>query len=343
MAQAGSASSGAGGSPPPAAAPLALPLSELMARLGTPAGDEAFSPLAGVSCVLVELDATEAGASSPPCPCPVIAVAEGTAPAIVDVAAPTVAEADVVADAVAANPIAAMVLVRLLRHNERTTVADGLFAESLAYSSLQHGAEFRAWLAGRSRRQPPAAAPDPHPVLMHRAGGHLRVTLNRPRKRNAYSAALRDALCEALNLALADASIAEVVLEGAGACFSAGGDLSEFGEARDAGLAHASRMTRSAGALLHRLRRRTTARLHGACIGAGIELPAFAGRVIARQDAFFQLPEVGMGLIPGAGGTASILPRIGRQRLAYMALSGARIDAATACEWGLVDEIEAWR
>ena len=71
--------------------------------------------------------------------------------------------------------------------------------------------------------------------------------------------------------------ITEVVLEGAGACFSAGGDLSEFGEARDAGLAHASRMTRSAGALLHRLlRRRATARLHGACIGAGIELPAFA-------------------------------------------------------------------
>ena len=171
----------------------------------------------------------------------------------------------------------------------------------------------------------------------------MRITLNRPHKRNAYSAGLRDALCEALALAVADDSIASVQLEGAGPCFSAGGDLDEFGEARDAGIAHASRMTRGAGALLHRLRHRVTARLHGACIGAGIELPAFANRVIAREDAFFQLPEVGMGLIPGAGGTASILPRIGRQRLAYMALSGARIDAATAHEWGLVDAIEAWR
>lgn len=342
MAQGGSASSGTGDRLS-GTAPLTLPLAELAARLGAPAGEEAFSPLAGVSSVLVELDAAEAGANLPPCPCPVIAVAAGEAPAIVDVAAPTAADAKAVAEAVAANPIAAMVLVRLLRHNERATVADGLFAESLAYSSLQHGAEFRAWGAARSHRPTTVAAAEPSPVLMQRADGRLCVTLNRPHKRNAYSAALRDALCEALNLALADASITEVVLEGAGACFSAGGDLSEFGEARDAGLAHASRMTRSAGALLHRLRRRTTARLHGACIGAGIELPAFAGRVIARQDAFFQLPEVGMGLIPGAGGTASILPRIGRQRLAYMALSGARIDAETARAWGLVDAVEEWR
>lgn len=342
MAQGGSASSGADGGR--GVAPLAMPLSALTARLRAPAGEEALSPLAGVSCVVAEVDVHDAAADLPPCPCPVVAVAGREAPAIVDVAVPTAADADVVVDAVAANPVAAMVLVRLLRHNERASVTDGLFAESLAYSSLQHGAEFRAWLADRSRRQRTAAAAEPEPpVLLQRTGGQLRITLNRPQKRNAYSAALRDGLCEALTLPLADASITEVLLEGAGACFSAGGDLTEFGEARDAALAHASRMTRSAGALLHRLRDRTIARLHGACIGAGIELPAFAGRVVAREDAFFQLPEVGMGLIPGAGGTASILPRIGRQHLAYMALSGTRIDAATARSWGLVDAIEDWR
>ena len=69
-------------------------------------------------------------------------------------------------------------------------------------------------------------------------------------------------------------------------------------------------------------------------------MPAFAGRVVAREDAFFQLPEVGMGLIPGAGGTTSILRRIGKRRLAYMALTGARIDAGTALDWGLVDALE---
>ena len=322
---------------------MSLPASALAEQMRSPEGFEALSPLAGVACVHVELDDPQAWPQDvPPAPCPVIAVADA-APPMVDVAAPSEAAAAAVAEAVRANPIAAMALVRLLRHNELASVSDGLFAESLAYSALQHGAEFLRWLASRKARVQRAGEPDAPEVLLHRESDCLRVTLNRPHKRNAYSAGLRDALCEALALALADDSIASVQLEGAGACFSAGGDLDEFGEARDAGVAHASRMTRSAGALMHRLRHRVTARLHGACIGAGIELPAFANRVIAREDAFFQLPEVGMGLIPGAGGTASILPRVGRQRLAYMALSGARIDAATACEWGLVDAIEAWR
>jgi len=117
------------------------------------------------------------------------------------------------------------------------------------------------------------------------------------------------------------------------------GDLDEFGEATDAGLAHVSRVARSAGSLMASLHDRIEVHVHGACIGAGIELPAFAHQVRARRDAFFELPEVSMGLIPGAGGTASILPRIGRHRMAAWALTGARIDAETAMSWGLVDEI----
>ena len=317
-----------------------LALSDLAARLRSPAGTEAFSPLAGRPFVVAEVDAVPAPDVAPPA-CPVIAIAGGgEVPALVDVVVATEAEAAATTAAIARNPIAAMVLVRLLRHNATASVADGLFAESLAYSSLQHGAEFLAWLAARTKR-PRRPEPTEPAALLQRSEGVLRVTLNRPRKRNAYSAGLRDALCEALTLAVEDPSIERVVLDGAGACFSAGGDLDEFGEARDAAVAHASRMTRSAAALIHRLRERIEARLHGACIGAGIELPAFAARVVAREDAFFQLPEVGMGLLPGAGGTASIPPRIGRQRLAYMALSGATIDAETALRWGLVDAIES--
>ena len=317
-----------------------LALSDLAARLRSPAGAEAFSPLAGRPFVVAEVDAVPAPDVAPPA-CPVIAIAgSDEAPALVDVVVATEAEAAATTAAIARNPIAAMVLVRLLRHNATASVADGLFAESLAYSSLQHGAEFLAWLAARTKR-PPRPEPAEPAALLQRSEGVLCVTLNRPRKRNAYSAGLRDALCEALTLAVEDPSIERVVLDGAGACFSAGGDLDEFGEARDAAVAHASRMTRSAAALIHRLRERIEARLHGACIGAGIELPAFAARVVAREDAFFQLPEVGMGLLPGAGGTASIPPRIGRQRLAYMALSGATIDAETALGWGLVDAIES--
>ena len=309
-------------------------------RLRSPASAEDLSPLTGTPYLLVE--GGGAPGPLPPCTpgCPVIAVGPTDAD-LVDVQVDSLAEAEPVIEAIERNPIASMTLVRLLRHNARTDVPDRLFAESLTYSTLQHGAEFQAWLAGHKRR-PSTPEPDAPLVLLSRADNELRLTLNRPHKRNAYSAELRDALCEALQLVADDPGVERAVLSGAGACFSAGGDLDEFGEATDAGRAHASRMTRSAALLIHSLRDRIEARLHGACIGAGIELPAFAGHVKARPDAFFVLPEVSMGLVPGAGGTASILPRIGRRRLAYMALTGARIDAATALSWGLVDEIAEW-
>lgn len=316
-----------------------LSQAELETRLRSPAAEE-LSAAAGVACVVLE-DGQAPGPFSQPA-CPVVAVHPGgEVPDVVDVVARSAEQGDRVVEAVQRNPVAAMVLVQLLRHNERVGVEDGLFAESLAYSSLQHGAEFQSWLsawqAQSRRRHPPSGEPA---VLAERTDEQLCITLNRPAKRNAYAADVRDALCEALAVAVADDSIRQVVLQGAGVCFSAGGDLDEFGAARDAALAHASRMTRSAASLLHRLRERTCARLHGACIGAGIELPAFAGRVVAREDAFFQLPEVGMGLIPGAGGTVSILRRIGRRRLAYMALTGAPVHTPEALAWGLVDAVE---
>ena len=82
---------------------------------------------------------------------------------------------------------------------------------------------------------------------------------------------------------------------------------------------------------------RASVLVHGACVGSGIEFPAFASHLIAREDAWFQLPELQFGLIPGAGGCVSIPRRIGRQRTAWWVLSGARINAQTALDWGLVD------
>ncbi len=321
-----------------------ITLRELAVRLGSTQGYESLSTAAGTSWVAVRLDEEPAPSFHAQPNCPVIGVFEGAPPPddrippIIDVVVGA-GDAASVTEAVDCNPVAAAVLVRLLRHNERVENADSGFAESLAYSALQHGSEFQAWLAGRPDR-PPRPEPDAPAVLLDRHDGVLRITLNRPHKRNAYSARIRDGLCEALELAMADESIRHVVLDGAGPCFSAGGDLDEFGEATDAGLAHASRMARNAGAMIDCLRDRVEARLHGACIGAGIELPAFAERVVARPDAFFVLPEVGMGLIPGAGGTTSILRRIGRRRLAYMALTGTRVDVSTALDWGLIDAVD---
>ena len=80
-------------------------------------------------------------------------------------------------------------------------------------------------------------------------------------------------------------------------------------------------------------------RLHRACIGAGIELPAFAGTVLAAPDARVRLPEVAMGLVPGAGGTVSLPRRIGRHRTCWLGVTGAELDAEAALAWGLVDRI----
>ena len=151
---------------------------------------------------------------------------------------------------------------------------------------------------------------------------------------------MRDALCEALSVAEMDDTVEEVVISGNGPSFCAGGDLSEFGQVRDAAEAHLSRTTRSAGGLLASLDCRTRVQVHGACISAGIEVPAFADSIGAKPDAFFQLPEISFGLVPGAGGTVSVTRRIGRHRTAYMALTNERIPAQTALAWGLVDNIE---
>lgn len=240
-------------------------------------------------------------------------------------------------DTVAAAPVAASTLATLLPVVASTDVVTGLVAESLAYSMLLAGGEFGRWRAANPARPVSEAA---RPVLVERDGPRLLVTLDRPDRRNAFGRAVRDGLLEALGVAELDRTIDEVMLRGAGPAFCSGGDLDEFGIAGDVAAAHGVRLRASAGYAVHRLRERVRPRLHGACIGAGIEVPAFADHVVARRDAWFQLPELSMGLVPGAGGTVSISRRIGRWRTAWLALSGQRIDAETACAWGLVDELD---
>jgi len=215
-----------------------------------------------------------------------------------------------------------------------SSVESALVLESLAYSTLLGGAAHLEWRA----RTPIRKVPDvTDAVLLRRDTNVLTVTLNRPERRNAFGHALRDAVIDALTIAELDGTIATVHLGGNGPSFCAGGDLDEFGTASDPAAAHITRLGRSAGLVVHRLRERVRPVLHGACIGAGIEIPCFADRVVARDGSWFRLPELAMGLIPGAGGTVSLTRRIGRHRTAYMALTGDRVDLGTALSWGLVD------
>ncbi|WP_181784716.1 enoyl-CoA hydratase/isomerase family protein, partial [Pseudonocardia pini] len=185
----------------------------------------------------------------------------------------------------------------------------------------------------------PLPPPVDDPVLATRDGGTLHLTLNRPKRRNAYGRLLRDTLVSLLEVAVLDPSVDRVVLDGAGPAFCAGGDLDEFGTTPDLTTAHLVRTRAGAARPVHLLRERIEVRLHGACVGAGIEVPAYAGRIVAAPDTVLRLPEVAMGLIPGAGGTVSIPRRIGRWRALWFALSGLPLDADTALAWGLVNEV----
>lgn len=238
-----------------------------------------------------------------------------------------------------ARPRAAAALALLLR-GEARDVDNGLVAESAVYSMLQAGPEFSAWRAGRSVVTALPVPDTSAPLTVVSDGHHMTVTLSRPERHNALNTAMRDALVEVLAAAGADEAV-HVILHGAGPSFCSGGDLDEFGTTPDPASSHLIRLTRSPAALAARLGPRLEARVHGACIGAGVELAAFAGRVVAHPDTFFALPELALGLIPGAGGTVSLPLRIGRHRTAWLALTGERIGAERARQWGLVDEIAA--
>jgi hypothetical protein len=241
-------------------------------------------------------------------------------------------------DATVSNaPRAAVTLAGLLRLTSAAAVRSGLMAESLAYSMLLAGPEFARWKASHPR---PDRAPLPGPaVLVRRIRHELHLTLNHPARHNAFSQQVSDGLADALDSALGDASITGIRLSGVGPSFSSGGDLDEVGTVADVSGSHLVRLDRSVAARADACRSRLRAVVHGACIGAGVEIPAFAGRVEARDDTFFQLPELTMGLIPGTGGTVGITRRIGRWRTAYLALSGIRLHVSTALTWGLVDSI----
>lgn len=351
------------------AAPV-FALAELARTLRLADAAEAFSPAIGAGFLVIDLEASASGPVDPwlaevlprlpELPCVTIALGMGSRSGATggaqarpagpgleslacacDVRVETPAELEALRIGFEKAPLAALAFVQLLRAQaQQPSISAGLAAESFVYSTLQAGPEFAAWLAERRGRRRAAPPRDREPVcLLSREGARLELRLNRPSRHNAFSRALRDALCEGLALALADPSIESVVLRGEGESFCSGGDLDEFGSFPDPATAHAIRTTRSPALLLARLAGRVRSEIHGACIGAGIELPAFTDHVVADEDTFIELPEVGLGLVPGAGGTLSLTRRIGRQRTAWLGLSGRRIDARTALAWGLVDEV----
>lgn len=261
----------------------------------------------------------------------------GAATALIDVVAAKDSDLEAIDAAARRCPIASVSLALLLRGRETRSLDEALVAESTTYSMLQSGPEFAAWRSSHKAKSP-VADREP-PVNVFHEGSVLYIELNRPTRHNAYSTDLRDALVAAFDLAIADEEL-RVVLRGNGPSFCSGGELTEFGSFIDPASAHRTRLTRSAARQLLQISNRVTAHVHGFCLGAGIELAAFAHAVIAHPETTFALPELALGLVPGSGGTASLPPRIGRHRSALLALTGRRITAKTALDWGLIDAID---
>ena len=367
----------AGDSPPPMGR-VDMRAADLNRVTGRHGSAEELSPINGVALVVVDLrsgawpdvsaiaieslpcvvvartSATTSGAEAALAACCDVVLGDpvSTGPGFTAVSAVSAADGirAVVADeaqvdelfaTILANPLAAVSLALLLRSQSGRTIEDGLVAESTTYSLLQSGPEFARWLTSRPTRAP--RVQQGPSVRIERDDDILRLTISRPQVHNAFDRSVRDGLTEGLELALADPSIRRVVLSGDGPSFSSGGDLDEFGSFADPVSSHLTRLTRSPARLVARLKAlgtRVEVHLHGACMGAGIELPAFATHIVADPDSRLALPELRYGLIPGAGGTVSVTRRIGRHRSAYLGLSGRTIDAATALRWGLVDRIE---
>src|SRR5687768_5554020 len=168
-------------------------------------------------------------------------------------------------------------------------------------------------------------------------GGVARIFLNRPEKVNALDSAHLEELLARIE-AVAHSPIRVVVLGGHGRAFCGGADLNELDRlgAQTAG-AFVGKIHRVCAAL-RRLPVPVVAALHGAVIGAGLELAAACDLRIAAEGTRFAMPEVRRG-IPSVV-EAALLPRLmGSGRAAWLVLTGEAIDARRALEWGLIEEI----
>jgi enoyl-CoA hydratase/carnithine racemase len=179
------------------------------------------------------------------------------------------------------------------------------------------------------------------PAVLYEVVEHTaRLTLNRPTVVNAINAAVRREITAAIERANADPEVHAVLIHGAGARgFCAGADISEFTppdslfEVRDA--KHAPQWIDHLAASA----KPTIAAIHGYCLGGGLELALACDFRIAAEGAVFGLPEVTLGIIPGAGGTQRLPRVVGAGHALRMIMTGARIDAARAFEIGLIEEV----
>ncbi|QIN77793.1 3-hydroxybutyryl-CoA dehydratase [Rubrobacter marinus] len=171
-------------------------------------------------------------------------------------------------------------------------------------------------------------------------GGVATVTLNRPERYNALGVRIVGEVREALEEIEGSGEVRAMILTGAGdKAFCSGADLKErAGMDDDERWAHNRSMVALAEGLA-RLQAPTIAALNGLAFGGGLEIALACDFRIAARGARFALPEVGLGIVPGAGGTQRLPRLVGPTHAKELILTGRRIDAERALEMGLVGEV----
>lgn len=183
---------------------------------------------------------------------------------------------------------------------------------------------------------------DEQVVSVERADGVGWIVLNRPTQINAINQALRAGVAQALETFDADPQISVIVIRGAGERgFCAGADIKEQRSAASLTALREQFIPHTWIETFDRVRKPVIAAIHGFCLGGGLEVAMACDIRIAAPGAKFGLPEVGLGLIPGGGGTQRLPRIVGLGRALDLLLTGDRIDAGEALRIGLVSRVAA--
>ncbi|AZN39598.1 enoyl-CoA hydratase-related protein [Paenibacillus albus] len=193
----------------------------------------------------------------------------------------------------------------------------------------------------REQERAPALDPAPEPVLWEQRGHIGYIRLNRPEQLNAINRAMLDALGALIEqIGRQTRDIRVVVIEGAGRAFSAGADLKErqtMGSPED--IRQSIHRIKAVLTALEQLPQPTIAALSGLAFGGGLELALACDFRYAVRGVKLGLTEVGLGIIPGGGGTQRLPRLIGAARAKELILTARRITAEQAYELGLLSGV----
>ncbi|WP_411688654.1 enoyl-CoA hydratase-related protein [Acinetobacter indicus] len=169
------------------------------------------------------------------------------------------------------------------------------------------------------------------------APGVVLIELNRPEKRNALNNATLKELAGHLQQLDADSSVKAVVITGNPQCFAAGADLNELAQLDVVSIQQDQRPLLWKG--IDEFSKPLIMAVNGYALGAGFELALHGDMIITGENAQFALPEIGLGMLPGAGGTQRLARLVGQQLAMRWAMTGERVSANTALQHGISSQV----